>query len=146
MVLEVPTVAPAMIGMAEVSVSIPAVMKPTVASTVALEACVATVIAMPAPKARAGRAVTRCSEARMRGPASDLSPSVRRVIPRRNSPTPPRSCAMVCQEVGAAACTRQEGRASEPTLQEGIQLKSFSSIGEPWRCAADMARNSPASK
>jgi hypothetical protein len=57
-VLDVPTVAPATSGMAAAIDIIPEVMKPIVASTVALEACVATVIIKPAPNARAGRAVT----------------------------------------------------------------------------------------
>jgi hypothetical protein len=44
--------------MAAAMVIMPEVMKPMVASTVALDACVAMVITKPAPKARVGRAVT----------------------------------------------------------------------------------------
>lgn len=150
MVLEVPTVAPATTGTAEAVVSMPAVTKPMVASTVALEACVATVIAMPAPNPRAGRAVTRCSDRRRPGPASDFRPSVRSVIPRRNSPTPPSSCAMPCQWTCGSACNagqlHQDGRASPPTRQDGIQEKSRSSIGLVVFWCLASASNSPASK
>jgi hypothetical protein len=88
-VLVVPRFAPMITPTACGKVSSPALTKPIVVSTVALELCSTAVAAVPDAIARNGPPVKRTSVRRSASPASAFSPSVSRIIPRRKRPIPP---------------------------------------------------------
>ena len=84
--------------------SMPALVKPRVATMTALEDCTRAVIPKPASAARKRVLVERSRKACSEFPAAALSPSVIMPMPSNSSPRPPRdmvrvSQAMLCQHL-----------------------------------------------